>query len=180
MVSRSLVLAVALIVAAVPSCRKETPPPDAEQRTQRGAAPAAETAPPPQPASGEFVPGAGTPPATTEPQVTTTPTGLKYVDLVVGTGASPQPGQVVTVHYTGWLKDGTEFDSSRRRGDPFKFPIGQQRVIKGWDEGVATMKVGGKRKLMIPPDLAYGDPGSPPVIPPGAELTFDVELLGVE
>jgi peptidylprolyl isomerase len=113
-------------------------------------------------------------------QEVTNPSGLKYVDAKVGTGPSPQPGQSVTVHYTGWLKDGTKFDSSVDRGTPFTFVIGQGRVIKGWDEGVATMKVGGKRKLIIPPDLAYGDRGAAGVIPPGAELTFDVELLSVQ
>ena len=115
-----------------------------------------------------------------EEQVVTTPSGLKYVDLVAGSGTVPNQGQTVTVHYTGWLKDGTKFDSSLDRGQPFTFPIGRGAVIQGWDEGVATMKVGGKRKLIIPPALGYGDRGAGGVIPPGAELTFDVELLGVK
>jgi peptidylprolyl isomerase len=110
----------------------------------------------------------------------TTPSGLQYVDLVKGTGATPRAGQIVSVHYTGWLKDGTKFDSSLDRGQPFKFPLGQGRVIKGWDEGVASMQIGGKRKLIIPPGLAYGSQGAGGVIPPNAELTFDVELLGVQ
>ena len=110
----------------------------------------------------------------------TTPSGLKYVDLKVGEGASPQPGQTAVVHYTGWLTNGTKFDSSRDRNEAFEFPIGQGRVIKGWDEGVATMKVGGRRKLTIPPELGYGARGAGGVIPPNATLVFDVELLGVK
>lgn len=109
----------------------------------------------------------------------TTASGLKYIDLKVGTGASPQSGDTVTVHYTGWLTDGKKFDSSKDRSEPFKFPIGKGRVIKGWDEGVATMKVGGTRKLIIPPQLGYGARGFPPVIPPNSVLIFDVDLLSV-
>jgi ketosteroid isomerase-like protein len=109
-----------------------------------------------------------------------TPSGLKYTDEVVGTGASPSPGQMVTVHYTGTLEDGTKFDSSVDRGQPFTFQIGVGRVIKGWDEGVMTMKVGGKRRLIIPPQLGYGARGTGGVIPPNATLIFDVELLGVK
>ncbi|MCE9580994.1 MAG: FKBP-type peptidyl-prolyl cis-trans isomerase [Planctomycetes bacterium] len=108
----------------------------------------------------------------------TTPSGLKYEDLVPGTGASPTPGSNVKVHYTGWLTDGKKFDSSKDHGQPFEFPIGKGRVIKGWDEGVATMKIGGKRKLTIPPGLAYGAQGAGGVIPPNATLVFEVELLG--
>ena len=104
--------------------------------------------------------------------------GLRYVDLVEGTGTSPATGDTVTVHYTGWLENGTKFDSSVDRGQPFEFPLGRGRVITGWDEGVATMKVGGKRKLIIPAHLGYGDRGAGQVIPPGATLIFEVELLG--
>ncbi len=109
----------------------------------------------------------------------TTDSGLKYYDIEVGEGDMPAVGQLVSVHYTGWLEDGTKFDSSLDRGQPFQFPLGQGSVIAGWDEGVATMQVGGKRQLVIPADLAYGDSGSG-IIPPGATLIFDVELLSFE
>lgn len=110
----------------------------------------------------------------------TTPSGLKYVELKEGTGATPQPGQTVEVHYVGTLEDGTKFDSSRDRGQPFSFKIGVGQVIKGWDEGLSTMKVGGRRQLIIPPELGYGSRGAGGVIPPNAILHFDVELLGVK
>ncbi|MEB3288462.1 MAG: FKBP-type peptidyl-prolyl cis-trans isomerase [Leptolyngbya sp.] len=109
----------------------------------------------------------------------TTDSGLQYADLVEGTGAMPQPGQRVTVHYTGTLEDGTKFDSSRDRGRPFTFQIGVGQVIKGWDEGVATMRVGGQRKLVIPAALGYGSRGAGGVIPPNATLIFDVELIRI-
>jgi len=100
-------------------------------------------------------------------------------DLVVGTGGTAASGQKVTVHYTGWLTNGTKFDSSKDRGDPFVFPLGRGQVIKGWDQGVQGMKVGGKRKLTIPPEMGYGSRGAGGVIPPNATLVFEVELLGV-
>jgi FKBP-type peptidyl-prolyl cis-trans isomerase len=115
-----------------------------------------------------------------EEKVITTKSGLKYVELKEGTGDEAKTGQIVEVHYTGWLKDGTKFDSSKDRNEPFKFPLGAGRVIKGWDEGVAGMKVGGKRKLIIPSELGYGKRGAGNVIPPDAELTFEVELLGIK
>lgn len=116
----------------------------------------------------------------TEKKVTTTKSGLKYTDEKEGAGDRAQEGDTVEVHYTGWLKDGTKFDSSVDRGKPFSFKLGKGQVIKGWDEGVAGMRVGGKRKLIIPPELGYGKRGAGNVIPPDAELTFDVELLKIK
>jgi peptidylprolyl isomerase len=110
----------------------------------------------------------------------TTDSGLEYIDVEEGTGASPEQGQTVVVHYTGWLTNGTKFDSSVDRGAPFSFKIGVGQVIPGWDEGVATMQVGGKRRLTIPPELAYGESGTGAIIPPNATLIFDVELLEVQ
>jgi peptidylprolyl isomerase len=116
--------------------------------------------------------------------VMTTPSGLQIIDITVGTGASPKTGQICVMHYTGWLYEngakGKKFDSSVDRGEPFEFPIGMHRVIAGWDEGVATMKVGGKRTLIIPPELGYGARGAGGVIPPNATLLFDVELLAIK
>ena len=108
-----------------------------------------------------------------------TATGLKHEDLKVGDGPEAVSGKTVEVHYTGWLENGTKFDSSLDRGEPFSFRLGAGEVIEGWDQGVAGMKVGGKRKLTIPPDLAYGQEGAGGVIPPGATLVFEVELLDV-
>lgn len=108
------------------------------------------------------------------------PSGLEFEDMQVGKGPMPPSGSRVTVHYTGWLTDKTKFDSSVDRGQPFDFVLGAGQVIKGWDEGVASMRVGGKRRLVIPPQLAYGAKGFPPVIPPNSTLVFDVELLKFE
>jgi FKBP-type peptidyl-prolyl cis-trans isomerase FkpA len=123
------------------------------------------------------------PPVAAENKVAT----LTATDVVVGQGAEARPGAKVSVHYTGWLYDhtrpdqkGTEFDSSRKHGAPFSFDLGQRKVIAGWDQGVAGMKVGGQRRLVIPSDLAYGESGAGGVIPPGATLVFDVELLEVQ
>jgi FKBP-type peptidyl-prolyl cis-trans isomerase FkpA len=124
--------------------------------------------------------------ATAQPaeKAVTTPSGLQIIDSKVGTGATPKTGQICVMHYTGWLYEGgakgKKFDSSLDHGQPFEFPIGTQRVIAGWDEGVATMKVGGKRTLIIPPQLGYGARGAGGVIPPNATLIFEVELLGVK
>ncbi len=122
--------------------------------------------------------------AAKEKKMEKTASGLEYEDTVVGTGASPKTGQTCVMHYTGWLwvngAKGEKFDSSVDRGRPFEFQIGRGMVIRGWDEGVATMKVGGKRTLLIPPQLGYGSRGAGGVIPPNATLIFEVELLGVE
>jgi peptidylprolyl isomerase len=112
-------------------------------------------------------------------ETVTTPSGLKYKELTEGTGATPQKGQTVVVHYTGTLEDGTKFDSSRDRNSPFSFKLGVGQVIKGWDEGLSTMKVGGRRELIIPAELGYGARGAGGVIPPNATLLFDVELLRI-
>lgn len=120
------------------------------------------------------------PQATSEGNLITTASGLQYEDLLVGDGAQAQPGDTVSVHYTGWLQDGAKFDSSLDRGQPFTFTLGSGQVIQGWDEGVAGMRTGGKRRLVIPPDLGYGSQGAGGVIPPGATLIFEVELLEIK
>ena len=136
---------------------------------------------------GVVVTAVSTPPATAQTagkKPMTTASGLQDTDETVGTGAQPKSGQTAVVHYTGWLyvngAKGKKFDSSHDRNEPFEFPVGRGRVIKGWDEGVATMKVGGKRTLIIPPALGYGASGAGGVIPPNATLMFDVELLAVK
>ncbi len=114
-----------------------------------------------------------------KPEAVKTPSGLHYVDLATGTGREAHVGETAVVHYTGWLEDGTKFDSSVDRGTPFSFELGAGRVIKGWDEGVVGMTIGTKRKLTIPPHLGYGSRGAGRLIPPGATLIFEVELLGL-
>ncbi len=128
--------------------------------------------------TGEDVTAAPTP--VQEGDYVRTDTGLLYFDLVQGKGASPSKGKNVTVHYTGWLQSGRRFDSSRTKNRPFSFEIGRRKVIRGWDEGVMSMKVGGIRQLKVPPALGYGAPGSPPVIPKNATLIFEVELLEIQ
>jgi len=119
----------------------------------------------------------GPPPVTGD--TITTASGLKYIEIQSGSGAAAEPGQTVSVHYTGWFTDGRKFDSSVDGGQPFSFTLGARQVIAGWDQGVALMRVGDKRRYIIPPDLAYGARGHPAGIPPNATLIFDVELLGV-
>jgi peptidylprolyl isomerase len=138
-------------------------------------------------AAGILTTGARRATAQTPGSTMTTPSGLKIIDSKVGTGATPKRGQICVMHYTGWLYDetakdhhGKKFDSSVDRNEPFEFPIGQGQVIAGWDEGVASMKVGGKRTLIIPAKLGYGTRGAGGVIPPNATLVFDVELIGVK
>lgn len=167
-------LAGGLALALGTSCGSESAPPAATAAPTQKAATATVSATAKAattPAAAGIPPMAGTP--------TKTASGLEYIDAVVGTGAVAQAGQTVSVHYTGWLTDGKKFDSSRDRGQPFQFPLGVGRVIKGWDEGVAGMKIGGQRRLFIPAALGYGAAGAPPSIPGGATLVFDVELLGV-
>lgn len=129
--------------------------------------------------SGEMANDAGMEDMEPEGEEVTTPSGLVYQDIKVGDGAIAESGKAVSMQYTGWLTDGTQFDSSVGRG-PFDFTLGTGAVIKGWDEGIVGMRVGGKRKLTIPPDMAYGARGYPPVIPPNSTLVFDVELLDVK
>jgi peptidylprolyl isomerase len=183
----ALVLIVIAGLACQPAEKKAAAPAEGEKTAADAAASHSETTSDPAPAAGTTPEGqesapASSPAPTLTPgaNVTSTASGLKYEDLVVGTGASPKTGQTCSVHYTGWLTNGSKFDSSRDRGTPFTFQIGQGSVIKGWDEGVMGMKVGGKRKLWVPPALAYGADGYPPVIPPNSELVFEVELLGVQ
>jgi peptidylprolyl isomerase len=154
-----------------------------------GNTPPATKAPEPLPAAPTEAPKEAPKPASARPipdfapvpagELTAMPDGLKYKDITVGTGESPVAGSVVTVDYTGWLTDGKMFDSSFKRADPYQFSLGKGNVIKGWDEGVAGMKVGGKRELVVPGDLAYGPKGRPPMIPADATLVFDVELKAV-
>ncbi|HEV3204355.1 MAG TPA: FKBP-type peptidyl-prolyl cis-trans isomerase [Gemmataceae bacterium] len=117
---------------------------------------------------------------TPEEKMITTPSGLKFVEVKEGTGEAAKLGDIVEIHYTGWLADKTQFDTSKDRGEPITFQIGSGLVIQGWDVGIAGMKAGGKRKLIIPPALAYGAEGKDEVIPPNAELTFEVELVKIE
>lgn len=156
---------------------------------QSGAAAAAPGTPPPPPSvptpcstAAAALPTsiAGVPVPINAAAVQSTASGLRYFDIVPGTGASPQTGKQVTVNYTGWLLNGQKFDSSKDRNQPFSFTFGVGQVIKGWDQGLATMKTGGRRLLIIPPDLAYGIRGAPGAIPPCSTLIFDVELLNAQ
>jgi peptidylprolyl isomerase len=161
-------------------------PPASSSTTTSGIADQPPAPPPDAPAASQGISPLGSggdnstpPPLKKDLKTVALPSGLKYVDVVVGKGKQPQDGQAVTVDYTGWTEGGSKFDSSVDRGQPFSFHLGQHQVIKGWDIGVATMKEGGKRRLIIPPDLGYGASGQGP-IPPNATLIFDVELHKVE
>ena len=160
------------------ACTRKEQPEQSQPATQPGAAAPAPATPAPAEAAKPAEPA----PTKTAPaaKTITTASGLKYQDLLEGKGPSPKPGSHVMVHYTGWLTNGTKFDSSLDRNQPFAFTLGRGEVIKGWDEGVATMRVGGKRKLTIPPGLGYGSRGAGGVIPPNATLIFEVELLGFQ
>jgi peptidylprolyl isomerase len=122
---------------------------------------------------------AGIPPLPSVIQWHATPSGMQYADIAIGRGPNPKAGQVVVVHFSGWLDDGTKFDSTHDRKKAFGFPVGSGQVIKGWDECVRTMQVGGKRRLVVPPQLAYGAKGVPGLVPSNARLTFDIELLRI-
>jgi len=166
------------VLLALAGCSKKTDEaapvtPPVGENPAGTAAPAAMEAPAPTATPGAAKPAAGG-------KETTTASGLKIIVTKEGTGPTPKPGQTVAVHYVGTLKDGKKFDSSRDRGQPIEFPLGQGAVIKGWDEGIALMKVGEQATLIIPPDLGYGAAGSPPDIPPNAELHFDVELVAIK
>ncbi len=165
--------------AEEPAAEEKAEEPAAEEKAEEPAAEEKKEEAPTTTATTEEVPAAEEKKEEAMEEITTA-SGLKYVDYKVGDGASPTQGARVTVHYTGTLVDGTKFDSSVDRGQPFVFPIGMGRVIKGWDEGVMSMKIGGKRKLIIPPELGYGARGAGGVIGPNATLHFDVELLGVQ
>ena len=171
---KSLILAAAVISLA--ACAKQAAMTDTAPATTSAESTAA--APAETPAAPAATEGSTMDTFSMPTNLEKTASGLQYTIDRAGTGAQPQAGQTVSVHYTGWLPDGTKFDSSRDRGAPIEFPLGQGRVIKGWDEGIAAMKVGEKRTLVIPPDLGYGARGAGGVIPPNATLVFKVELVG--
>ncbi len=166
---------VALLALAAAGCNESKSTSSStttESATSGSVTPSETAATPASPLPGQAVPA--------DVQLVTTASGLQYYDLAVGNGDIADTGEQVTVHYTGWLANGTEFDSSLRRQEPIRFPLGTGAVIKGWDEGLTGMRVGGKRKLIIPANLAYGADGRAPVIPPDANLVFDVELVEVK
>ena len=167
-----IALTTVALAAALAACAEEAPEPEDTAEPAEAIAPA----PAPAPLATTYAPELNV----NLDGMEETDSGLRYEVLKAGTGAVVQPGQTAVVHYTGWLPDGTKFDSSRDRGEPFGFPVGAGQVIQGWDEGVAGMAIGEERKLVIPPDLGYGPAGAGGVIPPNATLVFDVELLEIE
>ncbi len=176
---RRLLLAVSASAAlAATGCSKLTSPPS-EQASPDPSASAGSTAAPGSTASAAAAGTAANAPAAAAAAAPAGSDKLVSVDEQVGTGAEAKTGDAVSVHYVGTLTNGTEFDSSRKRNQPFKFTLGQGKVIKGWDQGVVGMKVGGKRKLTIPPSLGYGARGAPPVIPPNSTLVFEIELVSI-
>ena len=178
MVKRFVVVLVILVVAAaLVGCGKEKTATKAPKVKSAGATSAAKAAKTTK--TEEKTVEKSTAAIKAKGKIVITASGLKYEEIKEGTGQCPKPGDMVVVHYTGWLTDGTKFDSSVDRGEPFRFVLGIGKVIAGWDEGLSTMKVGGKRKLIIPPYLGYGDQGFG-AIPPNATLIFEVELLGIE
>lgn len=175
------VILVTMISIILSACSSTPKPEESQPPAEPNAQPAAKAPEPATPPAAEPAkPEAAAKSAPAIPRTMTTTSGLKYQDLVVGNGPLPKSGRRVRVHYTGWLTDGTKFDSSVDRNDPFEFTLGAGEVISGWDEGVGTMHVGGKRKLTIPPQLAYGSRGAGGVIPPNATLVFEVELLAAQ
>lgn len=166
-VEKLIVLLLLVAAVAIPACSEKGQNPSSSASPDMSASA-------PAPAGGQK-----DSPASLPQGAVTTPSGLSYADLVPGTGPQPEAGKPVTVHYTGWLVNGAKFDSSRDRKEPFSFVMGAGQVIPGWEEGVKTMKVGGKRKLVIPPNLAYGAAGAGGVVPPNATLVFEVELLSL-
>ena len=167
-----ILAATALVALGVAGCSSTGSSPKSAPSSSTATPPPAPPAPAPLPSPIPPVPAGALTPFTTA-------SGLVYQDFVVGTGASPVTGQMVSVHYSGWLTNGTPFDSSRNRGVPYSFPIGTGRVVAGWDEGILSMKVGGQRRLTVPPSLGYGATGRGGVIPPNATMIFDVELMSV-
>ena len=182
-----MTLAAAAVFAACGSDSKKSTPTASSKTPSTQASPAtggvkpgasatvSNSAPPAQQSDGN---APGIPPL--KGDIQSTADGLRYIDEKAGDGAEPKSGQTVTVQYTGWLTSGTKFDSSRDRNQPFSFTLGQGQVIKGWDEGLATMKIGGRRRLIIPAALAYGPAGRPPTIPQNSTLIFDVELISAK
>jgi FKBP-type peptidyl-prolyl cis-trans isomerase FkpA len=173
-------LLIAFVSVSAASCQKRNAPADASATDEAAPAGADSGVTAQTDTAVRVAPASSKEAEVNDPELTTTKSGLKYKDLTTGTGETAVKGKNARVHYTGWLVDGTQFDSSLDRNEPFEFKVGAGRVIQGWDEGVAGMKAGGKRRLVIPPDLGYGSQGAGSLIPPGATLVFEVELLEVK